>query len=160
MRTLINPLIACLVLASSGGAQTRLAPLAPFTVTSAAGVATPSTALAGDGRRLLLYVDPRSSSSEDLLGLWRLGDPSSEGVIVVARVSSVDELALVRDRHPALAGASWYADTDGTAAAAFELPGTPATVALDASTVTWTIRGLLPDREQMRLVVFDWLQGR
>jgi hypothetical protein len=160
MTMLLHAIVSCAMFASAVPVQSTPAPLPAFTVTAVTGETTPSASLAVAGRHLLLYVDPRLPSSDDLLQLWRAEDPGAALVVIVVRVASVAELGPMRDRYPALGTAGWYADTNGSVVETLQLPGTPATLALEGQTVAWNIRGVLTNRQQMRTLVFDWLAGR
>ena len=159
MLTNIARLPAALVIAAvlcAGVASAADRRLAAFTVLNDAGNPVESPDLAEGGGWLLIYTRVACGSCDQVLDLWTADDPVmwTGRIRIVVGGAAPEGVAAFRQRFPSLAGASWYADTDGSAARALGLSGAPAVFGLTDQTIAWTSQGLLPIT---RTLIMGWM---
>jgi hypothetical protein len=155
IRTLAAVVLAMLLSASGPAAADR--PLPAFAVTDLTS-ATVATADLGDANSwLLIYTRVVCAPCEQLLNQWRVDDPpaSTGRIRVVVGGATPADVAAIRQRFPQLAGATWYADADGSAAKGLALTGAPAVFGLRGQTIVWTSQGALPIT---RTLIAGWVR--
>lgn len=135
-------------------------PLPDFQVTSADGLTVKSSALPSQGNWLIIYVQPRSQFSDNLLKLLKRDQyPGLEQHAVIIVGGSVDDLKSMQSRFTELSQASWYADTDKSAFNLLKLHGAPMVLGVKQKTIAWSLSGVLSDVNVARSILNTWLKG-
>jgi hypothetical protein len=133
-------------------------PLPSFQLTSSAGQIVKSTDLPSKGTWVLIYVQPKSQFSDNLLKLMKRDlYPNLEQHAVVIVGGSLDDLKSTQSKYPDLSEASWYADTDKSAYAQLQLHGAPVVLGVRQQTIQWSLNGVLPDTNVSRSVLNTWV---
>jgi len=153
----ITGVIALLLLASlAWGIQP--VPLPSLLLTSAAGQTVKSADLPSQGNWVLIYIQPKSQFSDNLLRLMKRDlYPNLEQHAVIIVGGSVDDLKSTQSKYPDLSQASWYADTDKSAYTQLQLHGAPVVLGLRQQTIEWSLNGVLPDSNVSRSVLNTWV---
>src|SRR5215470_5798831 len=121
-------------------------PLPAFQLTSADGQTVKSASLPSKGNWLLIYIQPKSQFSDNLLKLLRREQyPNLEQHAVIIVGGSTDDLKSAQSKYPDLAQATWYADTDRNAFTQLKLHGVPVVLGIKQQTIQWSLNGVLPD---------------
>lgn len=159
MRTLAGTLLAVFLLSLSAAAVEPV-PLPDFQLTTAEGVVVKSTALPAQGNWLIIYVQPRSQFSDNLLRLLKRDQyPTLARSTVIIVGGGVDDMKLMQSRFTELALATWYADTDKSAFAVMKLTGAPMILGIRQRAISWSLSGILSDVNVARSVLNTWLQS-
>ena len=133
-------------------------PLPAFQVTSADGQTVKSADLPSKGNWVIIYVQPKSQFSDNLLKLLKREQyPNLEQHAVIIVGGSVDDLKSTQSRYPDLGQAAWYADTDKTAYSQLKLHGVPVVLGIKQQTIQWSLNGVLPDTNVSRSVLNSWI---
>jgi hypothetical protein len=133
-------------------------PLPSFQLTSSTGQIVKSADLPSKGNWVLIYIQPKSQFSDNLLKLMKHDlYPNLEQHAVVIVGGSVDDLKNAQSKYPDLTQASWYADTDKTAYSQLQLHGAPVVLGLRKQVIQWSLNGVLPDSNVSRSVVNTWV---
>lgn len=149
--------IALLLLASFARAI-KPVPLPGLQLTSAAGQTVKNTDLPSQGNWVLIYIQPKSQFSDNLLRLMKRDlYPNLEQHAVVIVGGSLDDLKNTQAKYPDLSQASWYADTDKSAYGQLQLHGVPVVLGLKQQTIEWSLNGVLPDSNVSRSVLNTWI---
>lgn len=150
--------VAAILLVASLAMAIEPVPLPSFQLTSLAGQTVKSGDLPSKGNWVLIYIQPKSQFSDNLLKLMKHDlYPNLEQHAVVIVGGSVDDLKNTQSKYPDLSQASWYADTDKTAYSQLQLHGAPVVLGLRQQTIQWSLNGVLPDTNVSRSVVNTWV---
>ena len=133
-------------------------PLPSFQLTSLAGQTVKSADLPSKGNWVLIYIQPKSQFSDNLLKLMKRDlYPNLEQHAVIIVSGSLDDLKNAQSKYPELSEASWYADTDKTAYSQLQLHGAPVVLGVKQQVIQWSLNGVLPDSNVSRSVVNTWV---
>lgn len=150
--------VTALLLLASIAWAIQPAPLPSLLLTSAAGQTVKSADLPSQGNWVLIYIQPKSQFSDNLLRLMKRElYPNLEQHAVVIVGGSVDDLKNTQSKYPDLSQASWYADTDKSAYGLLQLHGVPVVLGLKQQTIEWSLNGVLPDSNVSRSVLNTWV---
>jgi len=159
MRTIAVTLAMAFLLSLTAAAGDPV-PLPDFQLTTADGVLVKSATLPSQGNWLIIYVQPRSQFSDNLLRLLKRDQyPTLAQHAVIIVGGSVDDLKAGQARFPELAQAAWYADTDKRAFGLMKLSGAPMILGIKQRTITWSLSGILADVNVAKSILNTWLQG-
>jgi len=151
-------IIVVLCLVSLAGAVDPV-PLPALQLTSADGQPIQNTDLPSKGNWLLIYVQPKSQFSDNLLRLFKREQyPSLEQHAVVVVGGTVDDLKAVKAKYPELDQATWYADTTKGAYTQLKLHGVPVVLGIKQQTIEWSLNGVLADVNVAKSIVNSWIQ--
>ncbi len=112
----------------------------------------------GDGRWLLVYVQPGSPSSTRLLEAlrgWELQSYDHLAFVVGGERSAAVAFANADHQLP---GARWAVDAGREAWKDLQLSGAPSLFGIEQGTIAWRLAGVLNDPATFRSVVISWLQ--
>jgi hypothetical protein len=149
---------ALLVLAAPSVAQSKQ-PLPAFTVHGTEG-AVPSTALAGAGRTLLIYLQPDCrpcDSLVQLLGEWQSAALVQRTVVLVAGDAAHAE-RVITALPQGVSNLRVYADPEGAAATALQVTGAPVLIGVEQGETDWTIAGVLANVSLLESIVRSWVE--
>jgi hypothetical protein len=145
-------LLASLALAIEPG------PLPSFQLTSSTGQTVKTADLPSKGNWVLIYIQPKSQFSDNLLKVMKRDlYPNLEQHAVIIVSGSVDDLKNTQSKYPDLSQAAWYADTDKTAFSQLQLHGAPVVLGIRQQVIQWSLNGVLPDTNVSRSVVNTWV---
>ena len=156
--TLVGAVLALIVAAMPAAAQAKR-PLPDFTVQGGNGPVR-SSALVGDGRALLIYLQPDCRPCDtlvQLLGEWQSDALIARTVLLVAGDMTQAE-RVVKALPESVGNVRVYADRDGTAAAALQLSGAPVLVGIDERQSDWTVAGVLANVAMLESIVRSWVE--
>lgn len=157
LRTLAGALLAMLVTAAPAMAQAQRLP--EFTVRGAEGP-VPASAITGQGRTLVIYVQPDCPPCDtlvQLLGEWQSALLVERTVLLVAGdVAAAERVA--GSLPDAVANVRVYADPEGTAAKALGLTGAPVLIGVEDGRADWTIAGVLANVGMLESIVRSWVE--
>ena len=158
----LGALVAVLAVALAGMPVRAMesGPLPAFEVTALDGVRVSSAGLARQGRWLLVYVQPGCVPCEGVLNLLKEDGAGGlpENVTVVAS-GTAEETRALAGLFPNLTRSAWYADPLGAARDRLGLQGVPMVLAMQGSTIEWSIAGLLPDTASLQALFRAWAAG-
>jgi hypothetical protein len=138
--------------------QRRALPALNFS--AAEGLSAATDGLPSEGRWLLVYVQPGCRPCEAVLSLVK-GEEAPEVVqrmVVIVGGLAAGALDGFRARYPDLAGATWQADPDRSAARALRLSGIPVVLGVDERTIAWTLSGAIDETAKAKLILSDWIE--
>jgi hypothetical protein len=133
-------------------------PLPAFDLIDVEGRVTQSTRLSSPGPWLIVYVRPDCPPCETVLRSVDLDqDPALPSrIVVVVGTADLGALQQIRQRFPALASSSWYADAS-TGAPALGIASAPAVVGVRDGIVQWSVAGVLNDATDIRTIMTNWV---
>jgi hypothetical protein len=135
-------------------------PVPDFQLTATDGSVVKSSALPSTGNWLIIYVQPRSQFSDNLLKLFKKEQyPTLAQHTVIIVSGSVDDVKTAQTRFPELAPATWYADTDKSAFGLMKLTGAPMILGIKQHTIAWSLSGILADVNVAKSILNTWLAG-
>jgi hypothetical protein len=115
--------------------------------------------LPSKGNWLLIYVQPKSQYSDNLLKLFKREQyPGLEQHAVIIVGGSLDDMKAMKSRYSELDQAAWYADTAKGAFALLKLHGVPVIVGVKQQTIEWSLNGVLSDINVAKSIVNTWIQ--
>jgi len=151
-------ILAMLCLVSTGMAVDPV-PLPDMQLTSLDNQVVRNADLPSKGNWLLIYVQPRSQFSDNLLRLFKREQyPALEQHAVFVVGGTVDDLKAVKAKYPELDQAAWYADINKTAFTQLKLHGVPVILGVKQQTIEWSLNGVLQDINVAKSIVNSWLQ--
>jgi hypothetical protein len=150
--------IVILSLATLAGAVDPV-PLPDLQLTSIDDQPIKTTDLPSKGNWVLVYVQPRSQFSDNLLKLFKREQyPGLEQHAVIIVGGSVDDLKSVKSKYAELDQATWYADTTKNAFTQLKLHGVPVVLGVKQQTIEWSLNGVLSDVTVAKSIVNSWIQ--
>lgn len=156
--TLVGAVLALIVAATPASAQAKR-PLPDFSVQGGNGPVR-SGALVGEGRALLIYLQPGCRPCDtlvQLLGEWQSDALIARTVLLVAGdVAQGERVATALPEN--VANVRVYADPDGSAAAALQLSGAPVLIGVDHGQADWTVAGVLANVAMLESIVRSWVE--
>jgi hypothetical protein len=155
---IVAGVIVILSLATLAGAVDPV-PLPDLQLTSIDDQPIKTTDLPSKGNWVLVYVQPRSQFSDNLLKLFKREQyPGLEQHAVIIVGGSVDDLKSVKSKYAELDQATWYADTTKNAFTQLKLHGVPVVLGVKLQTIEWSLNGVLSDVTVARSIVNSWIQ--
>ena len=117
--------------------------LPAFSLVALDGQTVTSDQVGDPGTWVLVYLSPRSTHSQALLKAIEDRKDGAGGRTVIVVEGSGEDARLLRDGHPGVGGAAWYADPDRQAFGRLRLRGVPTILGLRARQIRWTLQGSL-----------------
>jgi hypothetical protein len=155
---IVAGVIVILSLATLAGAVDPV-PLPDLQLTSIDDQPIKTTDLPSKGNWVLVYVQPRSQFSDNLLKLFKREQyPGLEQHAVIIVGGSVDDLKSVKSKYAELDQATWYADTTKNAFTQLKLHGVPVVLGVKQQTIEWSLNGVLSDVTVAKSIVNSWIQ--
>jgi Peroxiredoxin len=155
---IVAGVIVALSLATLAGALDPV-PLPDLQLTSIDNQPVKTTALPSKGNWVLVYVQPRSQFSDNLLKLFKREQyPGLEQHAVIIVGGSIDDLKSVKSRYAELDQATWYADTTKNVFTQLKLHGVPVVLGVKQQTIEWSLNGVLSDVSVAKSIVNSWIQ--
>ncbi len=149
-------LVLCLV---SLAAAVEPVPLPTLQLTSIDNQPIKNSDLPSKGNWLLIYVQPKSQFSDNLLKLFKRDQyPGLEQHAIIIVGGSVDDLKALKSKYTELDQASWYADTTKDAFTQLKLHGVPVIMGVKQQTIQWSLNGVLSDTNVSKSIVTTWIQ--
>ena|SRR5947209_12322108 len=134
-------------------------PLPALQLTSVDGQPIKNSDLPSKGNWLLIYVQPKSQFSDNLLKLFKREQyPGLEQHMILVVGGSVDDLKATKSRYAELDQATWYADTNKDAFTQLKLHGVPVVLGVKQQTIEWSLNGVLSDVNVAKSIVNTWIQ--
>lgn len=134
-------------------------PLPDLQLTTADNQPIRTTDLPSKGNWLLIYVQPKSQFSDNLLRLFKREQyPSLEQHAIIVVGGSTDDLKAMKAKYPELDQATWYADTTKAAFTLLKLHGVPVILGIKQQTIEWNLNGVLADVNVAKSIVNSWIQ--
>lgn len=134
-------------------------PLPDLQLTSADNQPVSNTDLPAKGNWLLIYVQPKSQFSDNLLRLFKREQyPSLEQHAVIVVGGTLDDLKAVKAKYPEMDQATWYADTTKGVFTQLKLHGVPVVLGIKQQTIEWSLNGVLSDLNVAKSIVNSWIQ--
>ena len=134
-------------------------PLPDLLLTSVDNQPVKTADLPSKGNWLLIYVQPKSQYSDNLLKLFKREQyPGLEQHAVIIVGGSVDDLKAMKSKYAELDQAAWYADTTKGAFSQLKLHGVPVILGVKTQTVEWSLNGVLSDVNVAKSIVNTWIQ--
>jgi hypothetical protein len=150
--------IVALSLATVAGAVDPV-PLPDMQLTSIDNQPIKTADLPSKGNWVLIYVQPKSQFSDNLLKLFKREQyPGLEQHAVIIVGGSVDDLKSVKSKYAELDQATWYADTTKNAFTQLKLHGVPVVLGVKQQTIEWSLNGVLSDVSVAKSIVNSWIQ--
>ena len=150
--------IVALSLATLAGALDPV-PLPDLQLTSIDNQPIKTAALPSKGNWVLVYVQPKSQFSDNLLKLFKREQyPGLEQHAVIIVGGSIDDLKSVKSKYAELDQATWYADTTKDAFTQLKLHGVPVVLGMKQQTIEWSLNGVLSDVSVAKSIVNSWIQ--
>jgi hypothetical protein len=155
--------VAVMLVAGPGraAAQTPGSKLPGFSVLSPAGERAASGTLSTERQWLLVYLDPVTAPNARLVGLlkeWQTPQLLSRVVLVVEGNPTDVKKWLAKELGADAPPFAWFADADGSAAAALNVAGTPAFFGVKGGTIDWALTGVLSRVESLESIVRTWVE--
>ena len=132
--------------------------LPPFEIATLDGQRVPSAQLGGEGRWLLVAVDPRALPSRSLL--TAIGGADSlppAGRMVLVGAGTVEDARRLRAGSKNLADAAWYADPSRESLALLRVTSLPTILGLRGRQIEWALQGNLADPGELRSILRSWV---
>lgn len=134
-------------------------PLPAIQLTSVDNLPVQNSDLPSKGNWLLIYVQPNSQFSDNLLKLFKREQyPGLEQHAIIIVGGTVDDLKNSKAKYAELSQATWYADTTKNAFTQLKLHGVPVVLGIKQQTVEWSLNGVLPDTNVSKSIVNTWIQ--
>src|SRR4029077_19279903 len=115
--------------------------------------------LPSKGNWVLIYVQPKSQFSDNLLRLLKREQyPGLEQHAIIIVGGTVDDLKAVKAKFAELDHATWYADTTKGAFTQLKLHGVPVVLGVKQQTIEWSLNGVLSDVNVAKSIVNTWIQ--
>jgi hypothetical protein len=115
--------------------------------------------LPSKGNWVLIYVQPKSQFSDNLLRLLKREQyPGLEQHAIIIVGGNVDDLKAVKAKFAELDHATWYADTTKGAFTQLKLHGVPVVLGVKQQTIEWSLNGVLSDVNVAKSIVNTWIQ--
>ena len=115
--------------------------------------------LPSKGNWVLIYVQPKSQFSDNLLRLLKREQyPSLEQHAIIIVGGGLDDLKAVKAKYPELDKATWYADTTKSAFTQLKLHGVPVVLGVKDQIIQWSLNGILSDVNVAKSIVNTWVQ--
>jgi hypothetical protein len=115
--------------------------------------------LPSKGNWVLIYVQPKSQFSDNLLRLLKREQyPGLEQHAIIIVGGAVDDLKAVKAKFAELDHATWYADTTKGAFTQLKLHGVPVVLGVKQQTIEWSLNGVLSDVNVAKSIVNTWIQ--
>jgi hypothetical protein len=115
--------------------------------------------LPSKGNWVLIYVQPKSQFSDNLLRLLKREQyPSLEQHAIIIVGGGLDDLKAVKAKYPELDKATWYADTTKSAFTQLKLHGVPVVLGVKDQVIQWSLNGILSDVNVAKSIVNTWVQ--
>jgi hypothetical protein len=135
------------------------APLPDLQLTSIDNLPIHTADLPSKGNWLLIYVQPKSQYSDNLLKLFKREQyPGLEQHAVIVVGGSVDDVKTMKSKYAELGQATWYADTTKGAFTLLKLHGVPVILGIKMQNVEWSVNGILSDANVGKSIVTTWIQ--
>jgi hypothetical protein len=155
---IVAGVIFILSLATLAGAVDPV-PLPDLQLTSIDNQPIKTTDLPSKGNWVLVYVQPKSQFSDNLLKLFKREQyPGLEQHAIIIVGGSVDDLKSVKSKYAELDQATWYADTTKNAFTQLKLHGVPVVLGVKQQTIEWSLNGVLSDVSVAKSIVNSWIQ--
>jgi hypothetical protein len=155
---IVAGVIVILSLATLAGAVDPV-PLPDMQLTSIDNQPIKTTDLPSKGNWVLVYVQPKSQFSDNLLKLFKREQyPGLEQHAIIIVGGSVDDLKSVKSKYAELDQATWYADTTKNAFTQLKLHGVPVVLGVKQQTIEWSLNGVLSDVSVAKSIVNSWIQ--
>ena len=155
--------IAALLLPLAAAASARAierGPLPVFELQTAGGRATTSDRLVHPGPWLIIVVRPQCPPCAAVLrSLAAAEQPAVRERTVIISLGDRAALSEWTGRFPAAAGAQWFADGSGAAAAALKVENAPLIFGLRDRTIEWSVGGVFSDSADIRSIASSWIAG-
>ena len=133
-------------------------PLPNFQLTTGDGQTVKTADLPAKGNWLLIYVQPKSQFSDNLLKLLKREQyPNLEQNAVIIVGGAVDDMKAMQSKYTELSLAAWYADTAKNAFTQLKLHGVPVVLGIKQQTIQWSLNGVLPDTNVSKSVLNSWI---
>jgi hypothetical protein len=115
--------------------------------------------LPSKGNWVLIYVQPKSQFSDNLLRLLKREQyPSLEQHAIIIVGGSLDDLKTIKAKYSELDKATWYADTTKSAFTQLKLHGVPVVLGVKDQIIQWSLNGVLSDVNVAKSIVNTWVQ--
>ena len=155
---IITAVIAVLSLVTLAAAVEPV-PLPDIQLTSIDNQPIKNADLPSKGNWLLIYVQPKSQFSDNLLKLFKREQyPGLEQHAIIIVGGTVDDLKAMKSRYAELDQASWFADTTKNAFTQLKLHGVPVILGVKQQTIEWSLNGVLSDTNVAKSIVNTWIQ--
>jgi hypothetical protein len=134
-------------------------PLPDLLLTSINNLPIKTADLPSKGNWVLVYVQPKSQFSDNLLKLFKREQyPGLEQHAIIVVGGSIDDLKSVKSKYAELDQATWYADTNKSAFTQLKLHGVPVVLGVKQQTIEWSLNGVLSDINVAKSIVNSWIQ--
>jgi hypothetical protein len=141
-------------------APTPPAALPTFTMTGLDGKPVSSSTLPAKGKWILLYVSPRSRTTDTIFSLLSKSQhPGIAPKTVILVAGTAADAQKLQKGYPDLAGAQWFADSGKTAVSALKLAGVPTLLGVQDKNLRWKVNGLPQDRAVFHSMVDSWTKA-
>lgn len=115
--------------------------------------------LPSKGNWVLIYVQPKSQFSDNLLRLLKREQyPSLEQHAIIVVGGTLDDLKVLKAKYAELDKAIWYADTTKSAFTLLKLHGVPVILGVKDQIIQWSLNGVLSDVNVAKSIVNTWVQ--
>ena len=115
--------------------------------------------LPSKGNWVLIYVQPKSQFSDNLLRLLKREQyPSLEQHAIIVVGGTLDDLKVLKAKYAELDKATWYADTTKSAFTQLKLHGVPVILGVKDQIIQWSLNGVLSDVNVAKSIVNTWVQ--
>jgi hypothetical protein len=154
--------VAAVAGAGRAAAQTPGTKLPAFSVVSPAGDSVAADALTTERQWLLVYLDPVTAPNGKLVGLlktWQTPQLVARVVLVVEGKPADVRRWLAKELGADAPPFAWFADTDGSAARALNVVGTPTLFGVKGAGIEWTLAGVLSRVESLESIVRTWVEA-
>jgi hypothetical protein len=160
-KLLLLTAVMALSLAAQGGAVEKRT-LPEIKLVSSRGLELPAREYAATGHRLWVLLSPSDKLSQRLLSAYKSW-PTAEwraGTVFVIQ-STPEEARLFVEEHfgDESEVVQWASDEKRATARSLALSGSPVLIALDQTSIEWTISGVLSDPQTLHAVVSGWLKS-
>ena len=145
--------------ATAGARQPK--PLPAFTVAAADGSAVESSALAGEGSSLLVYVQPRCAPCNALLEQLNSDErKDANRIVIVGGGMDGAAIAALAPKYKNLAASRWLADSERTLVKALAIEAQPTVFGLRHGNIEWRLAGTPRAPRELESILFTWLEKR
>ena len=134
-------------------------PIPDLHLTSIDNLPIKTSDLPSKGNWVLIYVQPRSQFSDNLLRLFKREQyPGLEQHAILLVGGSVDDLKAMKAKYAELDQATWYADNTKGAFNQLKLHGVPVVLGVKQQTIEWSLNGVLSDVSSAKSIVNTWIR--
>lgn len=161
MMAVLAASVVALATGTEGAPPAAPSRLPDFELTTLDGGATrTAAAVPGQGKWLIVYVQPNCAPCDALLGLIKRDehpDLPARMVIIDGGASAVSA-GEARRQFAELSDARWYADTTGVGWTALDMSGAPMVFGMNDGMIQWRLSGMNPPKADVKSILASWVR--